>query len=117
MSDTRTAERAHTIGAHFPVTLRSGVHCDPQCSNQAMTRSAWAEHVAQALTPSIDAQTTDTYMLAIGSCIAVIEATTHAAVAVETDHNSRVIREWADKVVTAMRYATATITPGGHRRV
>lgn len=115
MSDPRTAERAAIIAQHFPITLRSGVHCDPQCSNQAMTRSAWAEHIAQALNPGIDAQTTDTYLLAVGSCIAVIEATTAVAVAVESDCNARVIREWAAKVVTAMRYATATITPGGNR--
>lgn len=114
MSDTRTAERANTIAQHYlTVWIDRDIRCG--CGHDFPTIAAWAEHLAQALTPAIDAQTTDTYLLAIGSCIAVIEATTHAAVAVETDHNSRVIREWADKVITAMRYATATITPGGHQ--
>lgn len=112
MSDPRTAERARTINKHYPL-MRGQVRCS--CGANQPTILAWAEHVAQALTPAIDEQTTDTYLLAVGSCIAVIEATTAAAIGVETDHNTRVIREWAGKVVTAMRYATATITPGGNR--
>lgn len=111
MSDTRTAERAHIIDKHYPV-MRGRVACS--CGANQPTVLAWAEHVAAALTPAIDEQTTDAYLLAVGSCIALIDSTTHAAVAVETDRNSRVIREWAAIVVTAMRYATATITPGGH---
>lgn len=112
MSDSRAAERARIINEHFPVVLRDGICCGC-CGIRAMRPADWAEHVAQALTPAIDEQTTDTYLLAVGGCIAVIEATTAAAVGVESDHNTRVIREWAGKVVTAMRYASAGITPKG----
>ena len=73
---------------------------------------SWAEHVAQALAPAIDEQITDTYLLAVGSCIALIEATTALAVAEESDRNARIIGEWAAKITTAMRRASATITPG-----
>lgn len=112
MSDCRTAEHARVIALHYlTVWVDRDIRCG--CSRDFPTILAWAEHVAQALTPAIDEQTTDAYLLAVGGCIAVIEATTAVAVAVESDHNTRVIREWAGKVVTAMRYASANITPGG----
>lgn len=114
MSDSRTAERARVIAQHYlTVWIDRDIRCG--CGHDFPTISAWAEHVAQTLTPAIDEQTTDTYLLAVGSCIALIDATTHAAVTAETDHNSRIIQEWAGKVVTAMRYASAAITPGRRR--
>ncbi len=115
MTDTRAAERARIIGQHFPLVLDDGIHCADYCRPRPPTRAAWAEHVAQALTPAIEEQVTDTYLLAVGSCIAVIEATTVAAVAEESYLNARVIAEWAGKVVWAMRYAAAGIAPGGLR--
>ena len=111
MSDTRTAERIGILDRHFPVVLRDGIVCD-HCGHRALTRFDWAEHVAQALAPQLDEQITDTYLLAVGSCIALIDATTALAVAEESDRNARIIREWAAKVTTAMRRASATITPG-----
>ena len=111
MTDSRTAERARIADDHMPIVLRDGIYCD-HCDKRAMTRSEWAEHIAQALKPGIDEQITDTYLLAVGSCIALIEATTALAVAEESDRNARIIREWAAKVTTAMRRASATITPG-----
>lgn len=111
MSDTRTAERIGILDRHFPVVLRDGIVCD-HCDKRAMTRSEWAEHLAQALTPNIDEQVTDTYLLGVGSCIALIDATTAVAAAEEPDRNARIIREWAAKVTTAMRRASATIAPG-----
>ena len=112
MTDTRTAERAATIACHYPVP--SAVLGTILCSCSAAPGASvieWAEHVAQALAPQIDEQITDTYLLAVGSCIALIEATTALAVAEESDRNARIIREWAAKVTTAMRRASATITP------
>ena len=111
MTDSRTAERARIADDHMPIVLRDGIYCD-HCDKRAMTRSEWAEHLAQALTPNIDEQITDTYLLAVGACIALIEATTTLAAAEESDRNARIITEWAAKVTTAMRRASATITPG-----
>lgn len=110
MSDTRTAERAHIIDRHYPL-MRGQIRCScgAQLGPSIVTRS---EHVAQALAPQIDEQITDTYLLAVGSCIALIDATTAVAAAEEPDRNARIIREWAAKITTAMRRASATITPG-----
>ena len=108
MTDSRTTERARIIERHLPVVLRDGTLC---CERRGLTREAWAEHVAQALAPAIDEQITDTYLLAVGSCIALIDATTALAVEQESDRNARIIAEWAAKITTAMRRASATITP------
>ena len=108
MTDSRTTERAHILDGHFPV-LRSPLLC--HCGATPKTPLAWAEHVAQALAPAIDEQITDTYLLAVGSCIALIDATTALAVEQESDRNARIIAEWAAKITTAMRRASATITP------
>ena len=110
MTDSRTAERARIIEQH---TYNDWyVDNSEQCSCGQMRAESWAEHVAQALAPAIDEQITDTYLLAVGSCIALIEATTALAVAEESDRNARIIGEWAAKITTAMRRASATITPG-----
>ena len=111
MSDTRTAERARIIALHYlTVWIDRDVRCG--CGNDFPTIAAWGDHVAQALAPQIDEQVTDTYLLAVGSCIALIDATTAVAAAEESARNARIIREWAAKVTTAMRRASATITPG-----
>lgn len=64
MSDTRTAELAHIIDKHYPV-MRGRVVCS--CGANQPTVLAWAEHVAAALTPAIDEQTTDVYLLAVAA--------------------------------------------------
>lgn len=71
-----------------------------------------ADEVMAVAEPAIEAQVTDTRTLAYGSCIAYIEHTTTLAQAVESEHNARVIGEWAAKIVTAMRMASADITGG-----
>jgi hypothetical protein len=54
----------------------------------------------------------DAYLLGIGRAIAFIEHTTELAQTTETPRNARVIGEWAAKIVTAMRMASADITGG-----
>lgn len=71
-----------------------------------------ADEVMAVIEPAIATQATDTRLLAIGSCIAYIEHTTELAQTTETPRNARVIGEWAAKIVTAMRMASADITGG-----
>jgi len=111
MTDTRTAERARIIALHYlTVWIDRDVRCG--CGNDFPTIATWSEHVAQALAPQIDEQITDTYLLAVGCCIALIDVAAAVTAAEESDRNARIIREWAAKVTTAMRRASATITPG-----
>lgn len=54
----------------------------------------------------------DAYLLGIGRAIALIEHTTALAQQAETAYNAAVIAEWSNKIVTAMRMASAHITGG-----
>lgn len=77
----------------------------------------WSIHVADAvvaeLRPDFDAQVTDSYLLGVGSCIALIEQVGALAAATQTDANVQVAAEWSARVVHAMRSASANIKPGG----
>jgi len=71
-----------------------------------------ADEVMAVIEPAIATQATDTRLLAIGSCIALIEHTTALAQQAETAYNAAVIAEWSNKITTAMRMASAHITGG-----
>ena len=71
-----------------------------------------ADEVMAVLAPAIATQATATRTLALGSGIALREHTTALAPQAETPHNAAVIAEWSNKIVTAMRMASAHITGG-----
>lgn len=110
-------EMSDDLRTRIAAVAQNHVRCD-DCTFAKTPQQRYlhfADAVIDEITPAINAQLTDTNLLAIGSCIAFIDATTAAALAAESEHNARVIAEWAGKVTTAMRRASAEITPGGRQ--
>lgn len=72
---------------------------------------ATATRLADQILPIIDEVACDTYLMAVGTNIQFIEYTTTAAAEYESERDARIIRSWANRVVTAMRSASASIPP------